>query len=66
MRLGGSPSIIDPFPEKPLGMHWSTYHRLRAKASALEGHSLASLEAYLDQLHRRATWRVKAKTGRGA
>jgi hypothetical protein len=54
MRLGGGPSIIEPFPEKPLGMHWRTYYRLRAKAMALEGHSLAFVEAYLA---RRSMWR---------
>lgn len=28
-RLGGQGGIADPFPEKPKGMHWKTYHRLR-------------------------------------
>jgi hypothetical protein len=34
MRLGGGESIVDPFPDKPLWMHWSTYERLRARAEA--------------------------------
>ena len=29
MRLGGSGSLMDFFPEKPKGMHWQTYERLR-------------------------------------
>jgi hypothetical protein len=29
MRLGGSPSILDCFPDKPRGMRWRTYVRLR-------------------------------------
>jgi hypothetical protein len=29
MKLGGSLSLADPFPEKPNGMHWRTYYRLR-------------------------------------
>jgi len=29
--LGGSPDLFLPFPEKPKGMHWNTYYRMRAK-----------------------------------
>lgn len=28
LRLGGGPSICDPVPPKPRGMHWNTYFRL--------------------------------------
>jgi hypothetical protein len=28
IRLGGSPSLFDPFPAKPKGMWTSTYQRL--------------------------------------
>jgi len=31
-RLGGSPSLFEPFPWKPNGMHWKTYWRLRERA----------------------------------
>jgi hypothetical protein len=30
MRLGAGFSFAEPFPEKPPGMHWKTYRRLRA------------------------------------
>jgi hypothetical protein len=35
-RLEGSTSVTDPFPEKPKGMRWKTYDRLKAKAHELE------------------------------
>jgi len=27
-KLGGQPGGLNPFPEKPKGMHWKTYNRL--------------------------------------
>jgi hypothetical protein len=65
MRLGGSLSIFDPFPEKPRGMHWRTYDRLRVKSLTAEMRSMALMEAYLDQLGRRSMWRVGPTTKRG-
>ena len=43
MRLGGSPSMADPFPRKPKGMHWRTYERLRRQHDALEDGMNAAL-----------------------
>jgi hypothetical protein len=34
MRLGGSNDPLEPFPQKPRGMHWRTYRRLRDQAHA--------------------------------
>jgi hypothetical protein len=34
MRLGGSNDPLEPFPQKPRGMHWRTYERLREQAHA--------------------------------
>ena len=35
-RLGGSGSLADSFPDKPKGMHWRTYQRLRLVAEDAE------------------------------
>ena len=35
-RLGGSPSLYEPFPEKPRGMWWRTYHKLQLQAERAE------------------------------
>jgi hypothetical protein len=43
-RLGGSRNMAQPFPDKPKGMHWTTYHRLCTEGMALERAGLLSLE----------------------
>jgi hypothetical protein len=48
-RLGGSASLIAPFPEKPKGMHWHTYSELYLKARRAEE---AGMQAALAQLER--------------
>jgi hypothetical protein len=30
MGLGGSPSMMDRFPDRPKGMRWKTYNQLQA------------------------------------
>jgi hypothetical protein len=42
IRLGAKPDVLDPFPEKPLRMHWRTYQRLHrayeiAKDRSIQG-----------------------------
>lgn len=36
LRLGGSASLMEPFPSKPKGMHWDTYSDLWIRAKAAE------------------------------
>ena len=43
MRLGGSNDPLDPFPQKPRGMHWRTYERLREQAHAADAEADALL-----------------------
>ena len=31
-NLGGSASLMEPFPDRPKGMHWTTYWRLRNRS----------------------------------
>jgi hypothetical protein len=42
-RLGGSTDIFDAFPDKPRGMHWKTYDRLRLAHEAAKERSLAGM-----------------------
>jgi hypothetical protein len=42
-NLGGSASLIDPFPDKPKGMHWTTYWRLRARSERAANMAVAAM-----------------------
>jgi hypothetical protein len=54
MRLGGSPSMLEGFPDKPKGMHWETYDRLRRAHDIAEARSMVGLTQFVDRLQRRA------------
>lgn len=42
-RLGGSASLLDPFPWKPKWMHWATYQRLREEERQASMKSMMSV-----------------------
>jgi hypothetical protein len=54
MHLGGSASLMDPFPEKPLRMHWRTYRRLYTRAMAREEAFLGDVAGWLNKLAERS------------
>ena len=43
--------MMDEFPDKPKGMRWCTYNRLRADYDAAEARSMVGLTRFLDRLH---------------
>ena len=52
-RLGGSASMMKPFPERPKGMHHDTYMRLFWEHHEAETEQLAGMREWLDRLERK-------------
>ena len=48
--LGGSVNMFEEFPDKPKGMHWRTYDRLRGRYDMAEARSMVGLERFLNWL----------------
>jgi hypothetical protein len=42
-NLGGSASLVDPFPDKPKGMHWTTYWRLHDQSEKSANMALGAI-----------------------
>ena len=53
-RLGGSAVMSERFPDKPKGMHWQTYERLRRAHDAAECRSMAGLLRSIERRDRLA------------
>jgi len=53
MRLGGSASMLNHFPEKPKGMHWRTYERLSCVHDAAQARSIIGMMGFVMRLRRR-------------
>jgi hypothetical protein len=49
MRLGGSPSIFDCFPDRPKGMPWRTYSRLRNSHDVAAARCTMGLTQFLNR-----------------
>jgi hypothetical protein len=54
-RLGGSANMFDAFPDRPKGMHWRTYVRLRQSHAVAAARSTTSLMQFVDRLSRRSS-----------
>jgi hypothetical protein len=53
-RLGGSANMMELFPEKPKGMHWSTYEQLFRKHCEAEMEQLIGIREWIDKLEKEA------------
>lgn len=51
-RLGGSANMMEPFPDRPKGMHHDTYMRLCSEHDEAEVEHLASAREWLDKLQK--------------
>jgi hypothetical protein len=52
-RCGGSANMMEPFPEKPKGMHYETYWRLQEEHDEAEMEQLAGMREWLDRLEKK-------------
>jgi hypothetical protein len=64
-RLGGSGSMIEPFPRKPKGMHWKTYFRLWEQGQQTDLASWMTLKADFNRMDARAKRVIERWNRRG-
>jgi hypothetical protein len=51
-RLGMGPNLSEPIVQKPKGMHWRTFRRLRDQANSYQAASLADMLRFIEQQRR--------------
>ena len=51
--VGGSANMMEPFPEKPKGMHWMTYERLWWEHHEAEMEQLSRMREWLHRLDKK-------------
>jgi hypothetical protein len=49
MRLGGNNDPLEPFPQKPRGMHWRTYQQLCDQADIADAKAAGQLAQMLSR-----------------
>jgi hypothetical protein len=54
-RLGDSANMMEPFPEKPKGMHHDTYMKLLWEHHEAEMEQLAGAREWLDKLQKQVS-----------
>jgi hypothetical protein len=52
-RLEGSANMMEPFPEKPKGMHWRNFKRLWWEHHEAEMEQLGEISGWLDSFEKR-------------
>ncbi len=52
-RLGASANRMEPFPEKPKGMHWRTYERFWWEHHKAEMEQLVGMGEWIDKLEKK-------------
>jgi hypothetical protein len=68
IRVGGDGCVMGPFPPKPKGMHWKTYHRLYRAHHMAEGRWLGALTEKLGPpptVKRRSRSAARPRVSRG-
>jgi hypothetical protein len=65
-RLGGSASLMESFPNKPKGMHWLTYERLRWMAREAETTGLTLMLAQFEHIYARREMETSVNIDRWA